>query len=34
MPSEENSKYIAAQQIIGYIGVWLEFQAPFVSSTL
>jgi hypothetical protein len=34
LPSEENSKYIAAQQIIGYIGALLANQAPFVSSTL
>jgi hypothetical protein len=34
MQSEENSKYIAAQQIIGYIGASLGSQAPFVSSTL
>jgi len=25
MPTEENSKYIAAQQIIGYIGASLRF---------
>jgi hypothetical protein len=34
LPSETDSKYIAAQQIIGYIGASLGFQAAFVSSTL